>query len=327
MCPRRPRPIRVGSYYYYMRVDIASRNEGAIAALSQILGSRWSNCEPLLEELEEVKRLVMQMRLAPWPDELTLQITEQRLLSVILDASASQSLCTRLSRLLHGWSGTGIGQRSDPQRLPAKRMKSIAGKLQETITGLRAAQTYAPLDDDDVLQAQHILHACLGLPLPLVWAILDEAEYWVCSIGHSRRVILSVGADSGAIQETHCCTAKLPPFVKKHRPLRRVVFKIEACSRGLQTSDNDNSWFEAGSDNAARRIIMHTPAAVTDFQTHRIQWDCSLSEGGTGLDTELQEWMGRFVGGEDLSVFARAQFPEWSIYVRMVQLELYCACV
>ncbi|TFY65222.1 hypothetical protein EVJ58_g2102 [Rhodofomes roseus] len=45
------------------------------------------------------------------------------------------------------------------------------------------------------------------------------------------------------------------------------------------------------------------------------------------VDTQLHEWLGRFAAGEELSVFARAQFGAWQNFVRKVVVESYSACV
>ena len=98
---------------------------------------------------------------------------------------------------------------------------------------------YAPQDADDVLKAEDILHIDLDLPLPLVWRILEDAEYWVRSVGLCGE--LTVRASDGHIQESLCCTVTIPPFVKDYRPLRRIVFTIEAHDQGAYQAERQCS--------------------------------------------------------------------------------------
>ncbi|KAH9919844.1 uncharacterized protein B0H18DRAFT_1026441 [Fomitopsis serialis] len=308
--------------------------EDAVTTLSQTLRARWTNCEPLLLKLEEINRLVQGLP----PDEPTLQASTRRLDSVLADLEISDSLSSRFARLMQRWLPPA--QRSEPdwahespvpppanEHLSTGRIQAIAKQLQSVITALKAAYSYAPRDVEDVLQTERILHVDLGLPLPLVWTIFDEAEYWVRSVG--RCGSLTVTAETAAIQESLCCTARIPPGVKDYRPLRRIVFTIESHDQGWRTSDDGGSWtwFEVGSDTASRRFIANNTAATRDFRTHRVQWDLIPNDEDPEADTELHEWMSRFAGGEDISVFARAQFGGWKNYVRRVLVEVYCACV
>ncbi|KAH9833286.1 uncharacterized protein C8Q71DRAFT_774892 [Rhodofomes roseus] len=261
-------------------------------------------------------------------DVSTLQLTEYKLHSVMADIDISESLSTRFSRLMQGWMGTGEPHlHSGAVNLSPEQINRASRRLQIILDGLKTCCPFAPRDADDVLQTEHILHHLLGLPLPLVWAVFDEAEYWVRSVAHCGP--LSVAANSAAMEESLCCTARIPSSVKQYRPLRRIVFTIESHDQGWRSSNDNGSWtwFEAGSYTVSERVIMRNPPASRDFETHRIQWDLALNEDGTGADAELQQWMSRFTGGEELSVFARAQYQGWSNHVRRVQLELYCACV
>ena len=89
---------------------------------------------------------------------------------------------------------------------------------------------YAPQNADDVRETEHILHADLGLPLPVVWQVLEDAEYWVRSVGFCGD--LTVGAYNADIQESLCCTVAIPPFVKEYKPLRRIVVTVESHDQG-----------------------------------------------------------------------------------------------
>ncbi|KAH9919837.1 uncharacterized protein B0H18DRAFT_622666 [Fomitopsis serialis] len=118
-------------------------------------------------------------------------------------------------------------------RLSSERAQEVANHLQAIITNLKAALAsclYAPRDADDVLRMESILHVHMGLPLPLVWQILETAEYWVRSLGSCGDVI--VWAHNEKVQEELCCTAKVPLNVKDYRPLRRIVFTIDSCDQG-----------------------------------------------------------------------------------------------
>ncbi|KAH9919848.1 uncharacterized protein B0H18DRAFT_622868 [Fomitopsis serialis] len=187
---------------------------------------------------------------------------------------------------------------------------------------------YVPRDAGDVLRTERILHDRMGLPLPLVWQILETAEYWVRSVASCGD--LTVAADNVAIRESLCCTASIPSGAKKYRPLRRIVFTIESRDQGWRTTTGDDSWtwFEADSKAAWRRAIVTNDPASADFCTHRIQWDTTASDDGFAVDAaELHEWMGRFARGDEISVFARAQYRAGANHARKVVVELYCACV
>ncbi|KZT71864.1 hypothetical protein DAEQUDRAFT_763362 [Daedalea quercina L-15889] len=209
--------------------------------------------------------------------------------------------------------------------LSAERQREIADSLQTILTALKAMCRYAPRDADDVLTTERILAEDLGLPLPLVWQILEDAEYWVRSLGHCGS--LMVAAFDAEIQESLCCTATIPSDVKEYKPLRRIVFTIESHDQGWRSSDDGGSWtwFEVGSV-ASRRLIVNNIPASRDYHTHHIQWDHSVHGEGTG-DAQLDEWMSDFTGGHKLSVFAKAQFGGWANHVRRVRVEAYCACV
>ncbi|KAH9833307.1 uncharacterized protein C8Q71DRAFT_197276 [Rhodofomes roseus] len=213
---------------------------------------------------------------------------------------------------------------------PVSRVQAqnIADQLQPIITSLEAACAccYAPKDTDDVIQTVRILQEGMGLPLPIPWHIIELAEYWVRSVGSCGT--LTVGAFDSTIQEELCCSVRIPLHVKSYKPLRRVVFTIEAHDQGWCNSIDDGSWtwFEADSQAAWRRVIVRNPPASGRFHTYRIQWDLSLPSD-IEVDTQLHEWLGRFPAGEELSVFARAQFGAWQNFVRKVVVESYSACV
>lgn len=96
---------------------------------------------------------------------------------------------------------------------------------------LTTTRRYAPRDADDVLRTERMLSEGLGLPLPLVWQIIEYAEYWVRSLGRCGN--LTVEAFDAEIQESRCCTATIPPYVKKYKPLRKLVITIESHDQGV----------------------------------------------------------------------------------------------
>ncbi|KAH9833287.1 uncharacterized protein C8Q71DRAFT_196576 [Rhodofomes roseus] len=300
--------------------------EITIVTFSEALSSQRSNCELLLHKLEEIKRLTRDSERSLASDGLTIVWAEYQFRPLM---DLSDSWITRLSKRLQGWPGISL-PRSKPLNLSPERNHHIAAGLQVVLDRLKASSSYAPRDADDVLQMQHILHARLRLPLPLVWAIFDEAEYWVRSIGHCGDLIMR--GNGGGSAGVTCCTARIPSSVKQYRPLRRVIFTIESHHQGWRTPNDAGgcSWFEICSITAPRRVVMLNPVS-RDFQTRRVQWDLALNDGdrdGTGVDAELQQWMRRLTGGEELTLWASVLYRgSGACYVRRVQMELYCACV
>ncbi|EPS95646.1 hypothetical protein FOMPIDRAFT_1025698 [Fomitopsis schrenkii] len=217
---------------------------------------------------------------------------------------------------------------SRPREVPVESElhAEIGGRLQEIISTLKSACRYAPRDADDILQTERILSEGLGLPLPLVWQIIEDAGYWIRSLGRCGNLLVT--AFGAEVQESLCCTATIPPYVKSYKPLRRVVFTIESHDQGWRTSDDGGSWtwFEVGGKIASRRHLVHNIPASRDYHTHRIQWDNALHDDSPA-DGQLLEWMSSIAGRQELSVFARAQFGGWANHVRKVSIEVYCACV
>jgi len=212
-----------------------------------------------------------------------------------------------------------------------ERALNVANQLRSIITNLETVyeNCYAPRNADDVFRVEKILHEHIGLPLPLVWQIIEDAEYWVRSAGSCGH--LTVTSNDDTVQESLRCKTIIPSYVKDYKPLRRIVFTIYSNDQGWQDDDDDISWtwFEAGSEAPGRRVIVHNDLASRRICMHSIQWDLT-SPGdteGSKMDPQLHEWMSCFTGGQELSVFACAQYEEWANHVRQVVVEVYCACV
>lgn len=208
-----------------------------------------------------------------------------------------------------------------------ERALNVANQLRSIITNLETVyeNCYAPRNADDVFRVEKILHEHIGLPLPLVWQIIEDAEYWVRSAGSCGH--LTVTSNDDTVQESLRCKTIIPSYVKDYKPLRRIVFTIYSNDQGWQDDDDDTSWtwFEAGSEAAGRRVIVHNVLASRGVCMHRIHWD--LTSPGDTEGSKLHEWMSCFIGGQELSVFACAQYEEWANHVRQVVVEVYCACV
>lgn len=103
----------------------------------------------------------------------------------------------------------------------------VVRPLRRTVTS-----SYGSLQD--VVETEHILHADLGFPLPLVWAILEDAECWIHAIVHRSKVIKIHGENFDVEEEEAAlyCIARLPLGAKEYKPLRRIVFTIEAHDQG-----------------------------------------------------------------------------------------------
>ncbi|EPS95659.1 hypothetical protein FOMPIDRAFT_93133 [Fomitopsis schrenkii] len=344
--------------------DATETIEDTIDRLSNTLRmdtvSTGGDCEPLQQQVQEIKRLVREL---PEPfDEETLKVTQGGLTELLYHSDLEpydlepsydleppyeleplplprQSLWRRFNRVMRRWLRfkdkdehaiadyprvSYSGLRKAQSDIHTSR--DVADKLQEIISTLKSACRYAPRDVDDVLQTERILNEDLGLPSPSVWQIIEDAEYWVRS--RDRRDYLQVIALDAEVQEALCCTATIPLYVRRYKPLRRVVFNIESRDQGWRLSNDRRSWtwFEVGGNIAPRRHIVHNIPASWERRVHRTQWDNSLHDGSPE-DAQLLEWMSSIAGGQEVSVFARAQFRGWENHVHRVIIEVYCACV
>ncbi|EPS95647.1 hypothetical protein FOMPIDRAFT_1062622 [Fomitopsis schrenkii] len=197
------------------------------------------------------------------------------------------------------------------------------------LTMLRAvARRYGSLQD--VVETEHILHADLGFPLPLVWAILEDAECWIHAIVHRSKVIKIHGENFDVEEEEAAlyCIARLPLGAKEYKPLRRIVFTIEAHDQGpripLWPATGSWTWFEADTGPGQRQLIVRNVPADKEWHTYRIQWDYSPHDK-VPKDAALHEWMGSVTRGQQIGVFARAEHQGWVNVVRSVSVEVYCA--
>lgn len=118
-------------------------------------------------------------------------------------------------------------------------------------------------------------------------------------------------------------------FTKYSAPKWNIEYSLaDEPTLGWRLSNDRRSWtwFEVGGNIAPRRHIVHNIPASWERRVHRTQWDNSLHDGSPE-DAQLLEWMSSIAGGQEVSVFARAQFRGWENHVHRVIIEVYCACV
>lgn len=113
-----------------------------------------------------------------------------------------------------------------------------------------------------------------------------------------------------------------------HRGLGHVALTYKAILGWRSSEDGSWTWFEVGGNVAPRRHLVHNYPASRDYYTHHIQWNNSLhDDSDRSEDRQLLEWMNSITGGQELSIFARAQYGGWDNHVQRVLIEVYCACV
>ena len=114
----------------------------------------------------------------------------------------------------------------------ARKIRSLGNQI--TLFIWRPCR-YIPRSSDDVFQTEKLLHTSLGLPLTIVWDILEHAEYWVRSVGSGGKGVgwyipLNPRNPMGVTVIT-----RIPETVKGYRPVRRVIFTIAAYESGEST--------------------------------------------------------------------------------------------
>ncbi|KZT70885.1 hypothetical protein DAEQUDRAFT_764437 [Daedalea quercina L-15889] len=184
-------------------------------------------------------------------------------------------------------------------------------ELQALVNGLRAQRPeVTSLGSDDVLETEHLLRHSLGLPPAVVFDILEHAEYWIRIVDSSGGGVRFGPLEHGeAVQ--YFAEATIPESVKDYRPVRRIIFTIEAYETGDADSQQPDeawwsrwSWFDAMdlSDRYSPRFKgIARNAALTHPVIHLVQWDGSCTDGPSA-DMELQNWLGPHVRTEMLVV-------------------------
>ena len=234
----------------------------------------------------------------------------------------------RIQRLRERQSGQPVN--------PQPGVKNAVDGQVETSYSQTAGVAQYPSSFSDIYETVFLLRQ--RLPAELIFPILRQAEYYVCSQTTSTESVRVTESDAGKVylQSTPIGTQGCGPTW----PVRNVVFTIRSHDQGYswhaqfhKTFDHSWTWFDAqvlrptySEDGYIGRVTLQPSGpsrrvqvnrhAESNFETHTVTWSADSD------NEEEREWVKALRVGDAITLTVWARFAGWTNHVEYGSIEI-----
>jgi hypothetical protein len=172
-------------------------------------------------------------------------------------------------------------------------------------------------------------------------AIIDNAELYECMTSETRfQPLLRISERQAPKQLLVCEIPK--PLARVLRPVRAIVFTINAHDQGFASDRDGGSWtwftaqklaqpvgdrqtsvddISAPSTLTEHKEIIRNLMARSRFTTHQVVWRADAE------DPAEAEWVSSMEAGDQFAVHAWARFPAWVNHISDISVKVYTVAV